>query len=138
MGSTGEERRYFVPRWYVKAAYVAAALQVALAGIAFVSGVPHLALVFLVGAGLVGYQGYWTATTPIARIDDEGIELRPALLAKPRHIRFSEIRSVSTVDGLFLQFDLGTDRDPRIPLTALSERDARELVDTLRRRCGVA
>ncbi len=136
MESTGGERRYFVPRWYVKAAYAAAALQVALAGIAYAAGVGHLALVFLVGAGLVGYQGYWTATTPIARLDDEGIGLRPALLAKPRHIRFSEIRSVSTVDGLFLQFDLGTDRDPRIPLTALSERDARELLATLREKIG--
>lgn len=133
----GEVQSFYVQAWMVRAVYLLGALQLGFALILLVLGNtidvgPVLPLVFVLGAGLTCYQAYWTSRTPIARLDEEGLELRPAMLARAVRVRFTDVRAFARIPPGWLVFLAADGDETRLPLTALSDEDANRLVGLVR------
>lgn len=136
MGSS-EAQSFYVQAWMVRAVYLLAAVQLGFALVLFALGStidvgPVLPFVFLVGAALTGYQAFWTSRTPIATVDTEGVQLRPALLARAVHLRFRDVRAFARIPPGWLIFLAADGEETRLPLTALSEADADRMVALVR------
>ncbi len=132
----GIEKTFFVQAWMTRAAYTLGALQFGFATVLFLLADvldvgPVLPVVFVVGGALTAYQGFWTARTPIARIDDARIVLRMAMLARPVEIRFADVRAYARIPPGWLVLISADGTETRVPLTALSDADADALVHAL-------
>jgi len=132
----GSVQSFYVQSWMTRATYGIAAFQlvaaVVLAVLADPIGVgPVFPAMFAFGAVLTGYQAYWTERTPIAVIDSKGVTLRPALLAGAKAIEFADVRAFARIPPGWLVFLSRNGDETRMPLTALSEKDADALVEAL-------
>lgn len=135
MGSDGG-RAFYVRGWMTRAAYALGAVQLVFAAVLFgLSDVlavgPMIPSVFVVGGLLTGYQGFWTARTPLVRFDEGGLTLRLAMLARPRSIRFADVRAFARIPPGWLLLLAGDGTETRVPLTSLSESDADAVVREL-------
>lgn len=129
----GAPRSFYVQRWMTTATYVLGALQLGFAGILLALGSTldvgvAIPIVFAIGGLLTAYQAYWTAKTPIATLAEDGVEFRPAMLAREVRIRFADVRAFARIPPGWLVFLAADGSETRIPLTALSEEDAERLV----------
>lgn len=132
-------RSFFVQPWMTRATALLGVLQLGGALVLHllsdvVGTGPVVPAIFAVGGALTLYLGYWTAATPLATVSDEGVELRPALLAAPVTLRFADVRAFAQLPPGWLVF-LGVDgEETRIVVTALSEADRKAFLAALLER----
>lgn len=134
--SEGASQSFYVKTWVVKTTYVMGTLQLVFAiGLAFLERTlgagPLLPSLFAFGGVLTLYQAHWTSHTPYAKVDSAGVEIRQALLAKPVHVEFRNVRAFARVPPGWLVFLARDGEETRLPLTALADGDADELVSAL-------